>query len=148
MKAILRNLRISPKKVNLIAALVRGKKAVDAIDILKFTPKKSARPMMKLIESAVANAVNNFKQDKEDLIIKEIIVNEATTYKRSVPVSRGRSNPIMKRNAHITIKLAVLDGAKKKESTKKEKEVEVKEENVEVKEVAKKTTKKIVKKSK
>jgi large subunit ribosomal protein L22 len=107
MKAILRHLRVSPAKANLVAALVRGKKAVDAIDILKFTPKKSARPLKKLIESAVANAENNFKQDKQDLYIKEIVVTKGPIYKRSMPVSRGRANPILKRTAHITVKLAV-----------------------------------------
>ena len=107
MKAILRNYRISPAKANLVAELVRGKKAIDAIDILKFTTKKAARPLMKLIESALANGVNNFKQDRNDLYIKEIIVNTGPTLKRSIPVSRGRSNPIMKRTTHMTVKLAV-----------------------------------------
>ena len=115
MKAILRHLRISPGKVNLLAALIRGKRAVDAIDILKFTPKKSARPLKKLIESAVANAENNFKQDKHDLYIKEVIVTKGPTLKRSVPVSRGRANPILKRTAHITVKLEVKTSEKKAE---------------------------------
>lgn len=93
--------------MNLVAELIRGKKAMDAIDILKFTPKKSARPLKKLIESAVANAVNNFKQDKQDLYVKEVIVTKGPTLKRSIPVSRGRANPILKRTAHITVKLEV-----------------------------------------
>lgn len=105
MKAILRHLRISSAKVNLVAELVRGKKAVDAVDILKFTPKKAARPLKKLIESAIANAENNLKQDKQDLYIKEIVVTKGPTLKRSVPVSRGRANPILKRSAHVTVKL-------------------------------------------
>lgn len=123
MKAILRQFRETIKKVNLIAALVRGKKVADAIDILNFTQKKAARPIKKLIESAVANAENNFKQDKQDLYIKEIFVTEGTTYKRSIPVSRGRSNPRLKRTCHVTVKLAVKETVKpikeaKKPSTK------------------------------
>jgi len=140
MKAILRHLRVSPAKANLVAELVRGKKAVDAIDILKFTPKKSARPLKKLIESAVANAENNFKQDKQDLYIKEIVVTKGPTYKRSVPVSRGRSNPILKRTAHITVKLAVTTGKETAKEQPKKEETTTSEPKV--------TKKKPVKKSK
>lgn len=114
MKAILTQIRIAPKKFNLVAALIRNKKAVDAIDTLKFTPKASARPLRKLIESAVANAENNFKQKKEDLYIKEIIVNAGPTYKRNMPISRGRANPILKRTSNVTVKLDVLKITKSK----------------------------------
>lgn len=116
MKAIKRNLRISPKKVNLVASLVRGKPVETAINFLRFTPKKSAKPLMQTIKSAVANAEQNFKQNKKDLFISKIIVNEGSTLKRSRPVSRGRSHPILKRTSHITVELAV---AAEKE-TKKE----------------------------
>ena len=107
MKAILRQIRIAPKKANLVAALARNHKAVEAVQILKFTPKRGAKILKKVIESAMANAKSNFKQNVNDLFIKEIIVTEGTTYKRSMPVSRGRSHPIMKRTSHITVKLAV-----------------------------------------
>lgn len=105
MKAFLRQIRISPKKARLVAKLVANMKALDAVDILKFTPKRSATPIKKLLQSAIANAQNNFKQDKSKLYIKEITVTEGPTYKRSMPVSRGRSHPILKRTSHITIKL-------------------------------------------
>lgn len=107
MKAIRRYLRISSKKVNLVADLVRGKPATEAIDFLRFTPKKSAKPLMETIKSAVANAEQNLKQHAKDLYIKTIIVNEGTTLKRSRPVSRGRSHPILKRTSHITVELSV-----------------------------------------
>lgn len=113
MKAILRQIRISPKKANLVAQLVRRKNVQDAIDILKFTPKKSAPILKKLIESAVANAVNNFSQERSTLFIQEIIVTEGPTYKRSIPVSRGRANPILKRTAHITVKIGVSEAVAK-----------------------------------
>jgi len=141
MKAILSNIRIAPKKFNLVAALVRNKKAVDAIDILKFTPKKSARPLRKLIESAVANAENNFKQKKVDLYIKEIIVNGGPTLKRNMPISRGRANPILKRTSNIIVKLDVLKGATKKEEPAK-KETEEKTETPAKKKVTKSKSKK------
>jgi len=137
MKAILRHLRVSPMKANLVAAIVRGKKAVDAVDTLRFTPKKTARPLMKLIESAIANAENNFKQDKQDLYIQEIIVTKGVTYKRSMPVSKGRANPILKRTAHLTVKLGL-----KKPDTKVEAETKP-----ETTEKVKKETKKVAKKT-
>ncbi|EKD47754.1 MAG: hypothetical protein ACD_65C00302G0002 [uncultured bacterium] len=105
MQAVLRQTRISPKKANLVAGLVRGKNVEDALAILKFTPKKGAGILAKVVKSAAANAENNFKQDKNSLFIKEIIVNEGITYKRSLPCSRGRMHPILKRNSHITVKL-------------------------------------------
>ncbi len=130
MKAILRQTRISSKKANLIAQLVRGKMVEEAMGILKFTPKKAAPLLYKLIASAAANAEENFKQEKSTLKIKEIIVTEGPTYKRRNLISRGRSHPILKRTAHITVKLESVQTPKKKEvSTKKEtdsKKVEVK----------------------
>lgn len=105
MKAILRRVRISPKKVNLIAAMVRRKKVTDALDLLHFVPKKAAPVLRKVISSAMANAENNFKQEKETLYIKEIVVTEGTTLKRGVPISKGRVHPIKKRTSHITVKL-------------------------------------------
>lgn len=105
MKATLRQTRISPKKANLVAALVRNKKVTEAVDTLAFTPKKAAPILKKLIESAAANAENNFKQNKDELYIKEIVVNEGPTYKRRNMVSRGRSHMIRKRTSHIKVTL-------------------------------------------
>ncbi|MBD3330396.1 50S ribosomal protein L22 [Candidatus Peregrinibacteria bacterium] len=128
MKAILRQVRISPKKANLIAALVRTKSINEAVDILKFTNKKPAPVLKKLIESAAANAENNFQQNKDDLYIKEIIVTQGPTYKRGIPVSRGRVHPLLKRTSHITVSLALKDEAKAvgSTSTKSEKSDEKK----------------------
>ena len=103
MKAFLRNSRIAPKKAALIADLVRNKKVVDALDMLKFTPKKGAKIIAKVVKSAAANAENNFKQDKDSLYISEIRVNDGITYKRSIPISRGRMHPILKRNSNIWV---------------------------------------------
>lgn len=121
MKAILRRIRISPKKANLIAALVRNKNAQEALDILKFTPKKAAKILKKVVESAIANAENNFKQNKDSLYIKEIIVTQGVTYKRSLPISRGRTHPILKRTSHITVKVEQRAASKASEAPKSEK---------------------------
>lgn len=118
MKAFLRQIRVSPKKANLVAALVRNKKAQEATDILDFTPKKSAPILSKLIKSAVANAEHNFNQKAEDLYIKEIIVNEGPTYKRSIPVSRGRAHPLLKRTSHIRVSLEAKQAPASKAKTK------------------------------
>lgn len=114
---------IAPKKVNLIAKLVRGAKAKEALTTLKFTPKKAAKLLYKAIKSATSNAENNFKQKIEDLYIKEILVSSGPMYKRHMPVSRGRAHPILKRTTHITIEIGVLG---KPAKTEKEKPVETK----------------------
>jgi large subunit ribosomal protein L22 len=107
MKAILRAARITPKKANLIAGMVRKHSAKDGLEILKYTPKKAAQLIHKILASAVANAVSNFKQDEATLMIKEIVVNKGPTLKRGIPVSRGRVYPILKRTSNITILLEV-----------------------------------------
>ena len=125
MKAYLRNIRISSKKVNLVADLVRGKDVDEAINFLRFTPKHSAKPLGEAIKSATANAVQNFKQDRKTLYISKIVVNEGATLKRSRPVSRGRSHPILKRTSHVTVELSVRAGVAPTE-TKGKKVVEKK----------------------
>jgi len=119
MKAYLKQIRISPKKANLVADLVRNKKVEDAVGILRFTPKRTAPILRKLIESAAANAVNNFKQKKNTLFIKEIIVTEGPTYKRGNAVSKGRSHPILKRTSHITVKVESIAQPKTKQAKEK-----------------------------
>jgi len=107
MKAVLRRVRISPKKANLIAGIVRGKKVNDALAVLKYMPKKGAKIMYKVIHSAAYNAKNNFKQDLGDLYILSIVVNKGPTLKRSIPASRGRSHPILKKSCNITVEVGV-----------------------------------------
>lgn len=147
MKAIVRTSRITPKKANLIAGMIRTKSANEALEILKYTPKKAADILYKLVNSAINNAVNNFKQDQKVLIIKEVIVTKGPTLKRGVPVSRGRIYPILKRTAHITIILGIdaeAAGTKKtKKAAKTETTTEVKEKTTPAKKTAtKKSTKK------
>ncbi len=108
MKSVISNIRISPKKLSLVAEMVRRKSVVQADSILRFTTKKAAEIIRKALASAVANAENNFKQDKESLFIEEIVVGKGPTLKRFNPVSRGRAHPILKRMSMITIKVGVM----------------------------------------
>ncbi len=117
MKAVLKNVRISPKKANLIAGMVRGAMVDDALGQLKFTPKKAAGVLYKVIHSAASNAENNFKQNRSRLYIKEILVTKGPTMKRGVPISRGRMHPLRKRSSNITV---VVDVKASPMSTKSE----------------------------
>lgn len=103
MKAILNNIRISPKKANLVAGIVRGAMVDNALNQLRFMPKKAAGILFKVIQSAAANAQNNNKMDRSKLFIKEIVVNKGPQFRRGVPVSRGRMHPRRKPTANITV---------------------------------------------
>lgn len=105
MKASLRKVRISPKKANIVAGLVRGKTASEALNLLKFTPKKAAKALYKAIQSAVSNATNNAKEKAETLFVKEIVVNKGEVWKRYIPSARGRALPLQKPTCHISVTL-------------------------------------------
>jgi len=109
--AKLRYLRIAPRKVRLVADLIRKKPVNEALAILDFTRKKAARPLKKLLNSAIANAKNNFQLDPSNLYISKITVDEGPKYKRWMPRARGRADLILKRTSHITL---VLTEAKTK----------------------------------
>ncbi len=154
MKASAQTLRISPKKISVIAGMVRNKKATEALALLKFTPKKAAKLLHKIVQSAVSNAENNFKQDVDTLYIKEVLVMKGMSMKRGVPTSRGRTLPIVKRNSHVMVKLGVKDmempvkkGKKSEVKEIKNEEIQKKEE-VKTKPVAKKVAKKTSPKAK
>lgn len=104
MKAILKNYRQSPRKVRLIADVVRGKKVKDALVALQFIEKRAAEPFAKVIRSAVANAVQAGK-NPDHLSIKKVTVDKGVTYKRFMPRARGSASPINRRNSHITVEL-------------------------------------------
>lgn len=106
MKAILKNYRQSPRKVRLVADLIRGKRADEAQRTLEFTPKRACGPLMKLIDSAIANAEHNANRKAEELYVKEIRVDEGFTLKRFRPRARGRANRIRKRTSHIRLTLS------------------------------------------
>ncbi|KPL84083.1 50S ribosomal protein L22 [Thermanaerothrix daxensis] len=105
VRAQLRYCPISAQKVRLVIDLVRGKPAVEALDILKFVPKGAARPVRKLLASAVANAEENFGISRENLYIYRITADEAPTRKWRRFGARGRFRPILRRSSHVTVVL-------------------------------------------
>ncbi|MFH1444112.1 MAG: 50S ribosomal protein L22 [Candidatus Peregrinibacteria bacterium] len=119
MRAYLRSARIAPKKANVIAQMVRGCTVPEAIDSLEHTNKKAARLILALLKSAVANAAHNSKQRVEELVIRSIVVNQGQSYRRGVPMARGRMRPIRKFLSHIEIVLGVAsDGDEAKSGAK------------------------------
>ena len=106
IKAELNYLRIAPRKVRLAADMIRGKKAGEAKALLAFSIKKAARPLRKLLESAMANAKNDFNIEKPDeLIIVKLTVDEGPKLKRWRARARGRAMQIQKKTSHITLVL-------------------------------------------
>lgn len=114
VKAKAKFIRMSPRKVRLVAGIVRGMEARKALDQLQFANKLAAKPIIKLINSAIANAVNNFELDKSNLFVKEITIDEGPTLKRWMPKARGRATPIRKKTSHINLLLAELVESGKK----------------------------------
>ena len=108
-RAVARYIRISPRKVRLVIDLVRGKKVDEALAILEFTPKRAAKVVKKLIQSAVANAEQNPDVDVDNLYIKRIYADEGPTLKRIRPRAVGRAYLIRKRTSHITVILDELE---------------------------------------
>jgi len=104
--ATLRYARISPQKCRLMADAIRGKTVDAALQTLTFSPKKSARIVKKVLESAVANAEHNHGADIDELKIANIEINEAPTFRRFRARAKGRGARIIKRNSHITIRVA------------------------------------------
>ena len=100
--AIHKYARISPRKVRLVADLIRGRGVQDALNLLKFSPNRAAVMVSKVLTSAIANA-NEAEANVEDLIVDRAFVDEGPTIKRFQPKDRGRANPIMKRTSHITL---------------------------------------------
>lgn len=109
VKVKLSNLRTAPRKVRLIVDLVRGKKVSEARSLLEFAVKKSSEPVLKLLNSAVASAVNDLKLKETNLYISKITVDEGPKLKRSHPMSRGRAYPILKRTSHIALTVSELN---------------------------------------
>ncbi|PIE59233.1 MAG: 50S ribosomal protein L22 [Desulfobulbus propionicus] len=102
-KAVAKYIRISPQKARLVADVVRGKDVDEAITILRFMPKKAARILRKVIESAVANADQNDAIDVDTLYVKKIHIDGGPMLKRFRPRAQGRATRILKRTSHITV---------------------------------------------
>ena len=104
-RATLNFARISPRKVKIVADLVKGKDVNEALAIVKFTPKASSEIIEKLLKSAIANAENNHNMNSQNLYIAEIYANQGPTLKRIRPAAKGSAVRIRKRTSHITIVL-------------------------------------------
>ena len=110
-KAVARMLRVSPRKLNLVAQLIRGKKVDMALADLQFSNKRIAKDVRKCLESAIANAENNHDLDVDDLIVAEAHVGKALVIKRYTPRGRGRMGKIMKPFANLTIIVRQVEAA-------------------------------------
>lgn len=118
VKAVAKGVRMSPRKVGVVAALVRGRSVADALVILEHTPRRSAEPVRKVIESARANAGHNHDYKVDTLQIVSIQVSPGPRFKRYRPAAHGRALPFQRRTSHIHV---VVDGEKraaKKPTTK------------------------------
>jgi large subunit ribosomal protein L22 len=104
-KAVARFIRISPQKARLVADIIRGRNVDEAVNTLRFMPKKGARILRKVLESAVANASQNEAIDVDTLYVKTIFIDGGPMLKRMMPRSMGRANRILKRTSHITVVL-------------------------------------------
>lgn len=104
MKAVLANYRQSPRKVRLVADLLKGKSVDAAIEQLSFLAKRAALPLSKLIESAVANALSQGRP-RENLFLKRLLVDKGVVLRRSMPRARGSASPIKKRTSRVVVEL-------------------------------------------
>lgn len=103
IKAIAKDVGIPPRKVKLVADMVRGRKVEEALNILRFAPTPAAKAVAKVIKSASANAENNYQMDPAELKVVFIAADEGRTLKRYRPQARGRFSPILKRSTHIKV---------------------------------------------
>lgn len=117
--ASLKNYRQSPRKVRLLADLVKGKKVIDAITTLRFANKRATAPVLKLVESAVANAKNNFNIGTENLYVTELRIDKGIVLKRMMPRAKGNASRINKRTSNILVVLAEKAPKAKKTKTVK-----------------------------
>lgn len=118
VRANVTGLRLSPRKVGLVAGLIRGRSVVDALVILQHTPKRAAKPLVKLLNSAKANAVNNHRLQEDGLTITQLQVTAGPRLKRFNPAAQGRALPYQKRSSHVIVELSGEVKAKKSEAVK------------------------------
>jgi large subunit ribosomal protein L22 len=125
IKAKLKFIRMSSKKIRLVANLIRGLEVNSALSQLKYANKKAAEPVAKLLKSAIANAEHNFEMDKNNLFVKEIRVDEAGMLKRWTPKAHGSATPLRKRLSHVSLALGELKDSGIKAAKKREVEAPI-----------------------
>jgi large subunit ribosomal protein L22 len=104
-RAILRGFRESPRRIRMVAEMIRGKKVADALAILRFQTRKAAVMLTKVLNSAVANASENDKLDADTLVVSKVAVDCGPTQKRWLPRSMGRANRLNRRTSHVTVEV-------------------------------------------
>ena len=142
MKAFLKNYRQSPRKVRLVAELIKGKRVAEALLLLDTLPKRASLPLKKLVDSAVSNASsNNSLIAPKDLFVENITVNKGIVLKRIMPRARGSASRINKRTSHVFITLTekkIIEKIKEEVKSETEKKIDVKKEQDKKPKVAKK----------
>lgn len=113
IQATIKGVRMSPRKISLVASLVRGRNLADAFIILEHVPKRAAKPVAKALASAKANAVNNHRLDEKTLVIDQLQVTAGPRLKRFRPAAMGRAQPYQKRTSHISITVTGIEKPKK-----------------------------------
>lgn len=113
VKAYAKGLGHAPRKVSLVASLVRGRTVADALVILEHTPKRAAKPLAKLIESAKANAVNNHRVQGEGLVITTLSVTAGERLKRYRPAAHGRALPFQRKTSNVKVVVEGIEKPKK-----------------------------------
>jgi large subunit ribosomal protein L22 len=109
VKATAKNVRVTPQKVRQVARTIVGMPALEAVVVLEFHEKNAARPLRKVLESAIANAENNDGLDPEDLVVVSAVADEGPTLKRFQPRAMGRAYRIRKRTSHITVVVSPVE---------------------------------------
>jgi large subunit ribosomal protein L22 len=123
-------IKMAPRKVRLVADMIRGKKAAAALDMLEFSTRWASEPMQKVLRAAIANAEHNFNLKKEDLFIKSVRVDGGPMLKRWAPKAHGRATQIRKHMSHIEI---ILGEMKKKEKPAEDNKIKIKDEKTKTK---------------
>jgi large subunit ribosomal protein L22 len=144
--AKLNDYRQSPRKVRLVANLVKGKKVEEVKNTLAFLVKRASKPLSDLLDSAIANASHNFNIEADKLYVKEFKVDEGVVLKRRMPRARGMAYPINKRTSHIFIQLDTIDNMPQKKTKVKSEKLKVETKLAEKKGAEKKGVKEKAKK--
>src|SRR3954451_10606229 len=108
-KAVLRKFRQSPRKVRMVADMIRGRKVDEALSILKFQTRKAAKMLSKVLSSAIANATENEKADADTLVVSAVSIDSGPVEKRWLARSMGRANRINRRSSHVTVVVEARD---------------------------------------
>ena len=113
VKAYAKGIRLAPRKVSLVASLVRGRTVADALVILQHTPKRAAKPLAKLVESAKANALNNHRVQEDGLVITTLSVTAGERLKRYRPAAHGRALPFQRKTTNVYVVVSGVEKPKK-----------------------------------